>query len=154
MPETGFRCLILVEIWVHSRVVLTMTAPKTPEKLIAYQKARIDRLDARIGDLMSQRVTEEEALATLLAKQNPPTLIQNPVVDGGGQPFRGSQQVILEKRTLEGKLDFTAPQPPTESMTFDALYTLYFRESEDPGSWDNLRAWLDSKGWIVRAKTW
>lgn len=134
-----------------------MTAPKTPERLIAYQKARIARIDARIGTLMSQRVTEEETLAALLAKHHPPPdpgMSKNPVVLDGGQPFQGSQKVVVEKRKPDGSLDFSPPQPPTEAMTFDALYALYFRESDDPGNWGNLRAWLDSKGWVVRAKTW
>ena len=133
-----------------------MTVPKTPERLIAYQKARIARIDARIGHLMSQRVTEEETLATLMTDHRPEShTTKNPIVLGGGQPFQGNQKVVVEKRnTKTGKLDFTAPQPPTEAMTFDALYALYFKESDDPGKWGNLRAWLDSKGWVVRAKTW
>lgn len=135
-----------------------MTIPKTPEKLIAYRKARIDRLDARIGDLMSQRVTEEEALAALLREHCPETIrvIRNPVVGDSGQPFRGSQQVILEKRTPEGKLDFAGEQPPAGGMTFDAVWDLYTQTNPKKwsGSWDALREWLDSKGWVVRAKTW
>lgn len=131
-----------------------MTKPKTTEKLIAYQRARIARIDARIGSLMSQRVTEEETLATLIGQGNPAKRTCNPVVIGGGQPFQGSQVVLLEKRTPQGQLDFSGLQPPTAPMTFDDLYKLYFRESTDPGTWGNLRAWLDSKGWVVRAKTW
>jgi hypothetical protein len=129
----------------------------TLEKRVTAKKARISRLDQRIGELMSQRVTEEETLAALIAQQRPPPApgtTKNPVVTGGGQPFQGSQMVILEKRTSDGTLDFSQPQPPTEAMTFDGLYALYFRESDDSGSWENLRAWLDSKGWVVRAKTW
>jgi hypothetical protein len=72
------------------------------------------------------------------------------------QPFTGSQVVILEKRTSDGALDFSGEQAPTAPMTFDALYRLYFRAnpSVESGTWDGLKAWLDSKGWRVRAKTW
>lgn len=136
----------------------TQPTPNQLARSIELQKVKITSLDARIGVLMSQRVIEEEALADLLAKQNPPTLIQNPVVDGGGQPFRGSQQVILEKRTPEGKLDFTGEQPPTNIRIFDDVWAIYYARTQPgidrDGSWDALRAWLNSKGWVVRAKTW
>jgi len=78
----------------------------------------------------------------------------------GAQPFTGNQKVILEKRTPEGILDLSDPQPPLKvrdkDMTFDDVYALYFRENpkSDNCSWDTLRAWLDSKSWVVRAKTW
>ena len=88
-----------------------------------------------------------------------------------GQPFRGTQMVIVEKRDADGTLDVRGePQPPSVRcsmhrncehdaspgvMTFDHLYQLYFRAVPDgTGTWDNLRAWLDSRGWRVRAKTW
>jgi hypothetical protein len=130
----------------------THPTPKQVARSINNQKAKIARIDARIGALMSQRVTEEEKLADLWNKQ---VLTRNPVVTGGGQPFQGSQLVVIEKRTPDGKLDFSLPQPSADPMTFDGLYALFFREDKDaPGSWDALRAWLDSKGWIVRAKTW
>jgi hypothetical protein len=127
----------------------------TLEKRVTAKKARIARLDQRIGALMSQRVTEEEKLATLLGQQWPAP-ITNPAVTGGGQPFRGSQQVILEKRTPDGKLDFSGEQPPAGGMTFDELWNLYLRTNPKDwdGSWSTLKAWLDSKGWVVRAKTW
>lgn len=139
-----------------------MTAPKNPERLIAYQKARIARLDTRIGVLMAQRVTEEETLATLIQRvhpSSPPTKpMSNPTVEGGGQPFRGEQKVVLEKRDPQtGKLDFTGEQPPTgENLTFDDVWTLYARTNpkEWDGSWETLLAWLNSKGWVVRVKTW
>lgn len=92
----------------------------------------------------------------------------NPTTDGG-QPFRGTQKVILEKRTPEGTLDFSTPQPPlkihevdgrgrgtlSRDLIFDDVYHMFFKACPDtPGSWEDLRAWLDSKGWVVRAKTW
>lgn len=132
----------------------------TLEKRVTAKRARIARLDQRIGALMSQRVTEEEKLADLLGQKNPPPIpIKNPVVEGGGQPFRGDQQVVLEKRTPDGKLDFSMPQPPTGAaggVTFDELWNLYARTNPKDwcGSWNTLKAWLDSKGWVVRAKTW
>jgi hypothetical protein len=128
---------------------------RTFNKIVTAQVAKIARLNDRIGDLMSQRVTEEEKLAALLVQQWP-TPTKNPVVVGGSQPFRGSQQVILEKRTPEGKLDFTGEQPPAGGMPFDAVWDLYTQTHPKKwsGSWDALREWLDSKGWIVREKTW
>lgn len=71
------------------------------------------------------------------------------------QPFRGSQQVVLEKRTAEGKLDFTGEQAPHQPLSFDGVYQLYFKANPSGvGSWENLNAWLKSKGWVMRAKTW
>lgn len=72
------------------------------------------------------------------------------------QPFRGSQKVILEKRHADGALDFSEPQPPTAPLTFDGLYHLYFLANAkvESGTWEGLNAWLASKGWTVRAKTW
>jgi hypothetical protein len=65
-----------------------MTSPKTLEKLIGYKRAKLARLDERIGALMSQRVDEEEKLAELLNKQgrpvDPTNLICNPVIDDTG----------------------------------------------------------------------
>jgi hypothetical protein len=123
------------------------------EKRVTAQKAKIARLNERIGSLMSQRVTEEEKLADLVTTRS---LTRNPVVSGGGQPFQGSQQVILEKRTPDGKLDFSGEQPPAGGMTFDYVWGLYAQTNPKDwdGSWNTLKAWLDSKGWIVRAKTW
>lgn len=83
------------------------------------------------------------------------------------QPFQGRQQIIIERRHPDGSLDFRGePQPPTvrhacghhdesPGVTFDRLYELYFREVPDGvGSWEALSAWLKSKGWTIRAKTW
>jgi hypothetical protein len=138
-----------------------MTAPKITEKLIAYRKARIARLDARIKDLQAKRDSEESTLAELRTKHGKPNdftkrTCNPPIGDGLGQPFQGFQQVVLEKRTPQGNLDFTPEQPPTGGMTFDAVWDLYARTNPKDwdGSWATLRAWLDSKGWIVRAKTW
>jgi hypothetical protein len=93
----------------------------------------------------------------------------NPTTEHNAQPFRGTQKVILEKRTPEGILDLSDPQPPlkirevdergrgilSRDFTFDDVYAFFFKECQDaPGSWEALRAWLDSKSWIVRAKTW
>lgn len=84
----------------------------------------------------------------------------NPMPEGGGQPFAGSARVILEKRTEDGTLDLSDLQPPLKvhgrDMTFDDVYGLYFREHGEANtcSWGELRAWLDSKGWVVRRKTW
>jgi hypothetical protein len=143
---------ILVGIYASSRVILPMT--KQLNTKIARQQNKLVLLEERIRVLMSQRVTEEEKLAALIAQHVPQShTTKNPVVLGGGQPFQGSQMVIVEKHKSDGTLDFSAPQPP-EAMTFDGLYALYSKESDDPGNWVNLKAWLESKGWIVRAKTW
>jgi hypothetical protein len=86
------------------------------------------------------------------------------------QPFRGDQFVIIERRHADGTLDFTEPHPPTMRcecskncqhdaspgvMTFDRVYQLFFQAvPEGVGSWEQLKAWLDTKGWVLRAKTW
>lgn len=72
------------------------------------------------------------------------------------QPFRGDQVVVIEKRKEDGSLDFTPPQPPVQGMRFDRVYDLYFKEVSqgDSATWEQLAAWLKSKGWTVRAKTW
>lgn len=135
-----------------------MLKPKTIDQLIDDQRAKISQIDSMILSLTSQKMTEEVTLATLTTQRALDEVHSkprgNPVVLGGGQPFPGSQMVIVEKRNSQGQLDFNGPQPPTEPMTFDDLYQLYFKESKDPGNWGNLRAWLDSKQWVVRAKTW
>jgi hypothetical protein len=124
----------------------------TKEQRIQTKRDQIRKLDERIGALMSQRADLEEELADLLPKSNGTF---NPVVAHGGQPFTGSQRVILEKRTPEGMLDRSEPQAPSGSMTFDELYQAFFRnEPTMEGTWANLRAWLESKHWVVRAKTW
>jgi hypothetical protein len=136
------------------------------DQIIARQKAKLAKLEERIGTLMSQRALEEEVLAVMLAEKNPPAAPPN--VADSGQPFQGSQRIVLEKRTPEGKLDFSDPQPPirvhggthkgfdqTRDLNFDDVYQMFFKECpEAPGSWTALREWLDSKGWVVRPKTW
>jgi len=145
-----------------------MTQPLA--RRIAYQKARIERLTGKIGALMSQRADEEEKLAELLdnSSQEVARGVRNPDVEGTGQPFIATQPVVLEKRTPSGALDFSAPQPPTHiqgephkgwdqtrDLTLNDVYDMFFKECpEAPGSWKALRAWLDSKGWVIRAKTW
>lgn len=134
-----------------------MTIPKTPEKLVAYRKARIARLEVQLAILKGKLRAEEEALEHLRNSLTPePTTSKNPITEHGAQPFRGNQKVILEKRTLRGKLDFTGEQPPTGDMDFDDVYyKIYFKlNPTGKGTWEELRAWLDSKGWVVRAKTW
>jgi hypothetical protein len=92
----------------------------------------------------------------------------NPTVADGAQPFTGYQKVILEKRTPEGILDLSDPQPPLKihdtdgrgrgtprAVTFNDVYRMFFYDCPDaPGSWEALRAWLDSKSWVVRVMTW
>ena len=93
----------------------------------------------------------------------------NPTTEYNAQPFRGTQRVILEKRTPEGILDLSDPQPPlkirevdgrgrgtlSRDLIFDDVYALFFNACPDaPGSWKALSSWLDSKSWVVRAKTW
>lgn len=77
------------------------------------------------------------------------------------QPFRGEDQVVVERRHADGTLDLRGePQPPVGGMKFDKLYDMYFREtanSPDRGtsaSWEDLQAWLKKKGWSIRRKTW
>ena len=87
------------------------------------------------------------------------------------QPFRGDQKVIIERRHADGTLDLHGqPQPPSIRchcghaspgvMTFNQVYDLYFRETTDASdrgttaSYEELEAWLKTKGWMIRAKTW
>jgi hypothetical protein len=89
---------------------------------------------------------------------------RDPRVPGVGaimQPFQGLQKVILEKRKEDGSLDFSGEQPPARTFTFNQVYDLFFRANPAlygdyglDGTWENLKKWLDSKGWKVRAKTW
>jgi hypothetical protein len=115
---------------------------------IARQRLKLASIEERIGYLMSLRALGEETLAVLLRQQDPGEELK--------QPFQGSQVVILEKRTPEGKLDFSGEQPPTGELTFDDVWALYARTNPNDwnGSWKTLREWLDSRGWVVRAKTW
>jgi hypothetical protein len=92
----------------------------------------------------------------------------NPTTENNAQPFIGRQRVILEKRTPDGILDLSSPQPPLKihdtdgrgrvtprDFTFDDVYQMMFDDLPNaPGSWEALRAWLDSKSWVVRVKTW
>lgn len=82
-----------------------------------------------------------------------------------GQPFQLDQPVVLEKRTAEGKLDFSDPQPPLalhgrcaccNGLTFRDVYKLYFTANPDTptASWEELKAWLDERRWQIRARTW
>jgi hypothetical protein len=69
------------------------------------------------------------------------------------QPYTGNQTVVLEKRDAAGKLDFSGEQPPTSKLTFDGVYQLFFKAVPDGvGSWEQLSAWLKSKGWTIRAR--
>lgn len=82
------------------------------------------------------------------------------------QPFQLDQRVVVEKRTADGQLDFSDPQPPLsihgkcpccEGLTFRDVYKIFFKENPDgPASagWPELKAWLDERGWTVRARTW
>lgn len=65
--------------------------------------------------------------------------------------------LVIEKRDDEGRLLFTEPQPPVGGVTLDEVYQMFWRDPKNDkldGTWENLSAWLDSKGWKLRAKTW
>jgi hypothetical protein len=71
------------------------------------------------------------------------------------QAYTGKQIVVVEKRKSNGALDFSEPQPPISQISFDGLYQMFFRECKDAvGTWENLRSWLNDKGWSIRPKTW
>ncbi len=72
------------------------------------------------------------------------------------QPFHGEADVVVEKRDADGKLMFDDPQPPKMVAKFDEVYSWYFAEVKTGASagWAELSAWLDTKGWRLRAKTW
>lgn len=83
------------------------------------------------------------------------------------QPFQLDQRVVVEKRHADGTLDLRGePQPPLampgkcfccEGLHFRDIYKIYFNENPDgPASagWDDLKAWLDARGWVIRPRTW
>jgi hypothetical protein len=82
------------------------------------------------------------------------------------QPYQLDQRIVLEKRDAEGKLDFSDPQPPTaldgrcgccDGLTFRDVYKLFFRSNPDgppSAGWDELKAWLDERHWVIRPRTW
>jgi hypothetical protein len=82
------------------------------------------------------------------------------------QPFRLDQKVVVEKRTADGQLDFSDPQPPLSApgkcphckgLTFRDVYKMYFTENPTGSAsadWAELKAWLDERHWVVRARTW
>jgi len=122
----------------------------TKEQRIQTKRDQIRKVRDQIGALMSKRAKLEDQLSDLL----PRVKVGNPVTINGLQPFPGDQMVIVEKRTPEGKLDLSGEQPRTDSMTFSRLYAIYFWDTSGLGSWAALREWLESKHWVVRAKTW
>lgn len=76
------------------------------------------------------------------------------------QPFRGDERIIVEARDENGRLRFDVEQPPTKFLNTD-LDTLYRQGMwQDPafkdavGSAENLRKWLKSKSWTIRARYW
>jgi len=80
---------------------------------------------------------------------------------GLGQPFIGQQVVVIERRFPDGSLDLKGEQPPAwtiPGLTFDDVYHKLFwadsHNADKAGSWDNLKAWLDSMGWSLRRKYW
>lgn len=73
------------------------------------------------------------------------------------QPFRGDQVLVIEARDPEGRLKLRVPQPPSGYVTLDEVYQMFWRDPKNDqldGTWENLSAWLDSKNWKLRAKTW
>ena len=74
--------------------------------------------------------------------------------------MRQSQQKtwVIEKRTSDGKLDFSEPQPPFFLASEEDLCKWWFRENPGAASsiaWlDILNVWIPSKGFSVRPKTW
>jgi hypothetical protein len=77
----------------------------------------------------------------------------------GGRESVGDTKVVVEKRHPDGSLDFSEPQPPSEWIhgVWDSqIHKMYFREhpEKETMAWDDYFAWLKSKGWHVRKKTW
>jgi hypothetical protein len=88
------------------------------------------------------------------------------------QPFRGDQKIIVERRFPDGSLDLQGePQPPTVRckccghvspgiMKFNDLWALFWKDAPstvDRGTsagYEEMHAWLKSKGWTIRAMTW
>jgi hypothetical protein len=81
----------------------SLTAKKI-SRSIAHHEAKLARIDASIKDLQALRYIEARSLEALQdSLTQEPTTSKNPPVEDEGQPFRGSQPVILEKRTLRGR---------------------------------------------------
>ena len=72
------------------------------------------------------------------------------------QPFRGTQDVVIERRHLDGRLDLDGEQPPKMIAKFDEIYRWYFNAHPkmESAGWEDLHKWLQEKGWQLRAKTW
>lgn len=103
----------------------------------------------------SERSPQAQAFVDVLERSEATGGVRNPP-ESISQPFgrHSWEKVILECR-VDGKLCFDKPQPPTESMPFDDVYKLYWKENPSgSGGWNELRAWLESKSWTVRACTW
>lgn len=63
---------------------------------------------------------------------------------------------VIEKRTADGKLDFSEPQPPFFLASQEDLCSWWFREHPEASiAWlDILHVWIPSLGFSVRPKTW
>lgn len=71
------------------------------------------------------------------------------------QPFRGNEPIVVERRDDAGKLLFDEPQPPKFATTLDEVYQWQFADDAGAlGTWEELKDWLDERGWKLRAKTW
>lgn len=67
--------------------------------------------------------------------------------------------VVVEKRTPEGALDFTQPQPPSDwigGVPLDAVYRYFQRHNpaEATAGPARIGRWYRLRGWYVRPKTW
>jgi hypothetical protein len=64
---------------------------------------------------------------------------------------------VVEKRTADGRLDFSDPQPPFTEATEQQLCDEYFRDqppSLGAASQGAIGAWYAERGWYFRPKTW
>lgn len=69
----------------------------------------------------------------------------------------GYDRYAVEKRTPDGQLDFSAPQPPFIEATVNELCDYFFARSDFAGesaSQEQIAKWYADQGFYYRVKTW
>ena len=68
----------------------------------------------------------------------------------------GEKLFVVEKRTNDGVLDLSEPQPPFLIATLNQIFNHYFHahSGEESASQEKVHAWYQEQGFSWRAKTW